>query len=236
MIELEHVTKRYPERGDALRNLTFRLDAGEMAFLTGHSGAGKSTLLRLIGLLERPSSGSIRVGDEDLARLPRRRIPAHRRRIGMVFQDHRLLADRSVFHNVALPLITAGMDREETAKRVRAALNQVGLLKLEQALPLTLSSGEQQRVGIARAVVGRPEVILADEPTGNLDPDLSREIFRLFERLNRVGVSLLIATHDHDLIQALGHRTLVLRQGRLVADGIPQPRTQAHQDDLGSFA
>jgi cell division transport system ATP-binding protein len=236
VIEFEHVRKRYPERGDALRDLTFRLDAGEMAFLTGHSGAGKSTLLRLIGLLERPSSGSIRVGDEDLARLPRRRIPAHRRRIGMVFQDHRLLADRSVFHNVALPLITAGVEREEIAKRVRAALNQVGLLKLEQALPLTLSSGEQQRVGIARAVVGRPEVILADEPTGNLDPGLSREIFRLFERLNRVGVSLLIATHDHDLIQAMGHRTLVLSQGRLVADDVPRPPAQPPQADAEPLA
>jgi cell division transport system ATP-binding protein len=223
MIEFEHVTKRYPERGDALRDLSFRLAAGEMAFLTGHSGAGKSTLLRLIGLLERPSRGSIRVGDEDLARLPRRRIPAHRRRIGMVFQDHRLLANRSVFDNVALPLVSAGMAQDDIAKRVRAALDQVGLLKLERALPLTLSSGEQQRVGIARAVVGRPEVILADEPTGNLDPDLSREIFRLFERFHQVGVSLLIATHDLDLIQSLGHRTLVLRQGRLVADAIPRP-------------
>ncbi len=218
MIELEHVTKRYPERGDALRDVSFRLGSGEMAFLSGHSGAGKSTLLKLIGLLERPSRGSIRVGDEDLATLPRRRIPAHRRRVGMVFQDHRLLADRSVFDNVALPLVTSGMPQEETAKRVRAALDQVGLLKFERAQPLTLSSGEQQRVGIARAVVGRPEVILADEPTGNLDPDLSREIFRLFERFHQVGVCLLIATHDLGLVQSLGHRTLVLRQGRLVAD------------------
>ncbi|NBC13145.1 MAG: cell division ATP-binding protein FtsE [Gammaproteobacteria bacterium] len=223
MIEFEHVSKRYPERGDALKDLTFRLEAGEMAFLTGHSGAGKSTLLKLIGLLERPSRGSVRVGDDDLARMPRRRIPAHRRRIGMVFQDHRLLAERSVFDNVALPLVTAGMTRDDIGKRVRAALDQVGLLKLERALPLTLSSGEQQRVGIARAVVGRPQVILADEPTGNLDPELSQEIFRLFERFHQLGVSLLIATHDLDLIQSLGHRTLVLKQGRLVADAIPRP-------------
>jgi len=223
VIEFEHVSKRYPERGDALKDLTFRLEAGEMAFLTGHSGAGKSTLLKLIGLLERPSRGSVRVGDDDLARMPRRRIPAHRRRIGMVFQDHRLLAERSVFDNVALPLMTAGMTRDDIGKRVRAALDQVGLLKLERALPLTLSSGEQQRVGIARAVVGRPEVILADEPTGNLDPELSQEIFRLFERFHQLGVSLLIATHDLDLIQSLGHRTLVLKQGRLVADAIPRP-------------
>ncbi|WP_058553671.1 cell division ATP-binding protein FtsE [Thiohalocapsa sp. ML1] len=224
MIEFEHVTKRYPERGDALRDLSFRLEAGEMAFLTGHSGAGKSTLLKLIGLMERPTRGSIRVGDEDLATLPRRRIPAHRRRIGMVFQDHRLLAERTVFDNVALPLVTAGMPRDETAKRVRAALDQVGLLRLERALPLTLSSGEQQRVGIARAVVGRPEIIVADEPTGNLDPTLSREIFRLFERFHQLGVSLLIATHDLDLIQSMGHRTLVLKQGRLIADALPRGR------------
>jgi cell division transport system ATP-binding protein len=231
MIEFEHVTKRYPERGDALRDLSFRLGGGEMAFLTGHSGAGKSTLLKLIGLLERPTRGSVRVGDEDLATLPRRRIPAHRRRIGMVFQDHRLLADRTVFQNVALPLVTAGMPRDETAKRVRAALDQVGLLKFERALPLTLSSGEQQRVGIARAVVGRPEVILADEPTGNLDPELSREIFRLFERFHQVGVSLLIATHDLDLIQSLGHRTLVLKQGRLIADAMPRPVSEKAQGE-----
>ncbi|WP_296900593.1 cell division ATP-binding protein FtsE [Thiohalocapsa sp.] len=233
MIEFEHVSKRYPERGDALKDLSFRLAPGEMAFLTGHSGAGKSTLLKLIGLLERPTRGSVRVGDEDLARLPRRRIPAHRRRIGMVFQDHRLLGERTVFDNVALPLVTTGMPRNETAKRVRAALDQVGLLKLERALPLTLSSGEQQRVGIARAVVGRPEVILADEPTGNLDPDLSREIFRLFERFVEVGVSLLIATHDLELIQAMGHRTLVLKQGRLIADSADpetlKPRQPVHQ-------
>lgn len=192
---------------------------------SSNTDSGKSTLLKLIGLLERPSRGSVRVGGDDLARLPRRRIPAHRRRIGMVFQDHRLLAERSVFDNVALPLVSAGMHRQEIGKRVRAALDQVGLLKLERALPLTLSSGEQQRVGIARAVVGRPEVILADEPTGNLDPELSREIFRLFERFVEVGVSLLIATHDLDLIQSLGHRTLVLKQGRLVADAIPRPPT-----------
>jgi cell division transport system ATP-binding protein len=231
MIEFEHVTKRYPERGDALRDLSFRLGGGEMAFLTGHSGAGKSTLLKLIGLLERPTRGSVRVGDEDLAALPRRRIPAHRRRIGMVFQDHRLLADRTVFQNVAMPLVTAGMPRDETAKRVRAALDQVGLLKFERALPLTLSSGEQQRVGIARAVVGRPEVILADEPTGNLDPELSREIFRLFERFHQLGVSLLIATHDLDLIQSLGHRTLVLKQGRLIADAMPRPVSEKAQGE-----
>jgi cell division transport system ATP-binding protein len=218
MIHFERVTKRYPERGDALKDLSFSLAPGEMAFLTGHSGAGKSTLLRLIGLLEHPTRGKVTVNGRDLARLPRRRIPAHRREIGMIFQDHRLLPERSVFDNVALPLVAAGMSRREIGKRVRAALDQVGLLRLERVLPLALSSGEQQRVGIARAVVGRPPVILADEPTGNLDPELSREIFYLFERFHEVGVSLLIATHDLDLVANLGHRMLRLHQGRLVAD------------------
>jgi len=218
MIQFEHVTKRYPERGDALKDLSLELEPGEMAFLTGHSGAGKSTLLKLIGLIERPSRGRIRVNGRDLGQLPRRRIPYHRREIGMIFQDHRLLGDRTVFDNVALPLVAAGMPRREIGRRVRAALDQVGLLRLERARPLALSGGEQQRVGIARAVVGRPSVILADEPTGNLDPELSRETFHLFERFNQLGVSLLIATHDQDLVAAMPYRLLRLHQGRLVAD------------------
>jgi cell division transport system ATP-binding protein len=189
-----------------------------MAFLTGHSGAGKSTLLRLIGLLERPSRGQVIVNGRNLGSLPRRHIPYHRREIGMIFQDHRLLADRTVFDNVALPLIAMGMQRREVGKRVRAALDQVGLLRLEKALPTSLSGGEQQRVGIARAVVARPPVILADEPTGNLDPELSREIFHLFERFHKVGVSLLIATHDMELVGSMPYRMLRLHQGRLVAD------------------
>jgi len=218
VIRFEHVTKRYPQRGDALKALSFELEPGEMVFLTGHSGAGKSTLLRLIGLLERPTRGRVTVNGRDLASLPRRHIPAHRREIGMIFQDHRLLPERSVFDNVALPLVAAGMHRREIGRRARAALDQVGLLRFERALPLTLSSGEQQRVGIARAVVARPPVILADEPTGNLDPALSREIFHLFERFHQVGVSLLIATHDMELVASMGHRTLRLHEGRLVAD------------------
>jgi cell division transport system ATP-binding protein len=169
-------------------------------------------------LVERPTRGRLTVNGRDLARLPRRQIPAHRREIGMIFQDHRLLADRSIFDNVALPLVAAGMPPREMGKRVRAALDQVGLLRMEHALPMTLSSGEQQRVGIARAVVARPPVILADEPTGNLDPELSREIFELFERFHQVGVSLLIATHNLELVASMGHRTLRLHQGRLVAD------------------
>ena len=218
MIRFEHVCKRYPERGDALSDVSFEMEAGELVFLTGHSGAGKSTLLRLVGLLERPSRGQVIVAGRNLATLPRRKIPFHRRQVGMIFQDHRLLPDRSVFENVALPLVVAGLGHHEIGRRVRAALDQVGLLKRERALPVALSGGEQQRVGIARAVVARPPLVLADEPTGNLDPDLSREIFDLFERFHQVGVTLMIATHDLGLIRLRRHRTFTLHDGRLVED------------------
>ena len=218
MIRFEHVNKRYPQRGDALKDLSLELAAGEMAFLTGHSGAGKSTLLKLIGLLERPSRGRILVDGRSLGDLPRRRIPDHRRSIGMIFQDHRLLNDRTVYDNVALPLVVTGLSKREVGRRVRAALDQVGLLALERAQPIALSGGEQQRVGIARAVVARPPIILADEPTGNLDPDLSSEIYTLFERFHEVGVTLLIATHDQARVSRMAHRILRLHQGRLVAD------------------
>jgi cell division transport system ATP-binding protein len=218
VISFEHVFKRYPERGEALSDLSFEMQAGEMAFLTGHSGAGKSTLLRLIGLLERPSRGQVIVNGRNLAALPRRKIPYHRREVGMIFQDHRLLPDRSVFDNVALPLVVAGLGQREIGRRVRAALDQVGLLSRERATPVALSGGEQQRVGIARAVVGRPPLVLADEPTGNLDPDLSREIFGLFERFHQVGVTLLIATHDLSLVMSMPYRTITLADGRLAND------------------
>lgn len=218
MIRFEHVTKRYPDSGDALSDLSFELGAGEMAFLTGHSGAGKSTLLRLIGLIERPTRGQVMVNGRNLGSLPRRKIPRHRREVGMIFQDYRLLADRTVFDNVALPLVVAGLGHKEVGRRVRAALDQVGLLRKERAFPITLSGGEQQRVGIARAVVARPPLVLADEPTGNLDPDLSREIMGLFERFHQVGVTLLIATHDLALIGSLPYRTISLRGGRLAED------------------
>ncbi len=218
MISFEHVFKRYPERGEALSDLSFEMQAGEMAFLTGHSGAGKSTLLRLIGLLQRPSRGQVIVNARNLAALPRRKIPYHRREVGMIFQDHRLLPDRSVFDNVALPLVVAGLGQREIGRRVRAALDQVGLLSRERATPVALSGGEQQRVGIARAVVGRPPLVLADEPTGNLDPDRSREIFGLFERFHQVGVTLLIATHDLSLVMSMPYRTLTLADGRLAND------------------
>lgn len=218
MIRFEHVTKRYPASGDAISDLSLELGKGELAFLTGHSGAGKSTLLRLIGLLERPSRGQLMVNGRNLGHLPRRKIPYHRREVGMIFQDHRLLPDRTVFDNVALPLVVSGLGHREISHRVRAALDQVGLLRKEKAYPVTLSSGEQQRVGIARAVVARPPLVLADEPTGNLDPDLSREIMSLFERFHQVGVTLLIATHDLTLIHSLPYRTLTLSEGRLAGD------------------
>ncbi|MEA3277355.1 MAG: cell division ATP-binding protein FtsE [Pseudomonadota bacterium] len=218
MIRFEHVTKRYPESGDAVSDLSFELGRGEMAFLTGHSGAGKSTLLKLIGLLERPTRGQVMVNGRNLGHLPKRKIPYHRREVGMIFQDHRLLTDRSVLDNVALPLVAMGLGHKEIGRRVRAALDQVGLLRKEKACPITLSGGEQQRVGIARAVVARPPLVLADEPTGNLDPELSREIMGLFERFNQVGVTLLIASHDLALIAALPYRTFTLSEGRLVRD------------------
>ncbi|NVZ09964.1 cell division ATP-binding protein FtsE [Allochromatium humboldtianum] len=218
MIRFQNVFKRYPERGEALSAIDFEIQTGEMVFLTGHSGAGKSTLLRLIGLLERPSRGQVLVNGRNLGTLPRREIPQHRRQVGMIFQDHRLLPDRTIFDNVALPLVVTGVHPKEIGRRVRAALDQVGLLKRERATPMALSGGEQQRVGIARALVGRPPVLLADEPTGNLDPDLSREIFELFERFKYVGVTLLIATHDFSLVSDLRHRTLTLDEGRLTRD------------------
>jgi cell division transport system ATP-binding protein len=218
VIRFEHVNKRYPERGEALKDLSFELAAGEMAFLTGHSGAGKSTLLKLIGLIERPTRGQVIVDGRSLGDLPRRRIPFHRRRIGMIFQDHRLLNDRSVYDNVALPLAITGMPNRDIGRRVRAPLDQVGLLAFERAHPVALSGGEQQRVGIARAIVGRPPIILADEPTGNLDPELASEIYDLFERFHEVGVTLIIATHDQERISRMAYRILRLQQGRLIAD------------------
>ena len=218
MIHFDNVTKRYPGGHEGLSNVSLHIDPGEMVFLTGHSGAGKSTLLKLIGLLERSTRGQVRVGGRNLTRLRRRQIPYHRREVGMIFQDHRLLYDRTVFDNVAMPLVVAGLGHAEVGRRVRAALDKVGLLNKEKVYPITLSGGEQQRVGIARAVVSRPPVVLADEPTGNLDPELSQEIMQLFERFNQVGVTLLIATHDLELISRLGRRTLTLEQGRLLRD------------------
>ena len=215
LIQLEDVTKRFPGGQEALSGLTLDVGDGEMVFVTGHSGAGKSTLLRLIALIERPTSGQVIVDGKNTRRVSRRRIPAYRRQIGMVFQDHKLLYDRSVSDNVALPLIIAGVRHRDAVRKVRAALDQVDLLKKEHALPETLSSGEQQRVGIARAIVSRPKLLIADEPTGNLDPDLSLEVMRIFRRFNEVGVTILIASHDIALIDRLGCRRIALANGRL---------------------
>ena len=215
MITLENVTKRYPGGQEALSDLSLVVDKGEMLFVTGHSGAGKSTLLRLIALIERPTNGQVIVDGQNTRRVKRRRIPKYRREIGMVFQDHKLLYDRPVFDNVALPLIIAGVGHRDAGRRVRAALDQVGLLHKEKQQPETLSAGEQQRVGIARAIVTRPKLLIADEPTGNLDPELSLEVMRIFRRFNEVGVTLLIASHDISLIDKLGCRRIALEDGRL---------------------
>ena len=228
MIEFQHVTKRYEGQFTALRGVNFALQRGEMAFLTGHSGAGKSTLLKLIMLMERPTAGQVLVGGQALERTPRRRIPYLRRHIGVVFQDHQLLFDRSVFDNVAMPLEVTGVAPSDIGRRVRAALDKVGLLNKEQLNPVTLSGGEQQRVGIARAVVNKPPLLLADEPTGNLDPALSAEIMSLFREFARVGVCVLVATHDIDLVEGMGRRVLTLSQGELADDGGLSTREQAH--------
>ena len=217
MISFDRVSKRYAEGHDALREVSVDIGKDELVFLTGHSGAGKSTLMRMIMLMERPTRGQVIVDGQNLAGVGPGGIPQHRRNIGVVFQNHQLLYDRPVFDNVALPLIIAGYDHREVGRRVRAALDKVGLLKREAAMPVTLSGGEQQRVGIARAVVGKPKILLADEPTGNLDPALSAEIMQLFEEFNQVGVTVLIASHDLTLISRLHHRIITLREGRLVA-------------------
>jgi cell division transport system ATP-binding protein len=218
MIQFSHVFKRYPGGFDALKDVSFELAQGEMAFITGHSGAGKSTLLKLITHIEVPTRGSLLVNHKNVARLARRQLPYFRRSVGVVFQDYRLLTDRTVFDNVALPLVVAGVPARETGRRVRAALEKVGLLQKERIFPLQLSGGEQQRVGIARAVVNRPPLLLADEPTGNLDAALSDEIMELFLDFHRHGTTVLIASHDQRLIASSGKRVLELRLGEVVAD------------------
>lgn len=223
MIEFEKVYKRYPNGREALTDVSLRIAPGEMVFLTGRSGAGKSSVLKLIALLERPTRGNVTVAGMQTRNLPSRKIPGFRQKVGMVFQDHKLLTDRPVFDNVALPLIVTDTPLREIDKRVRAALDQVGLLGKEKLSPLELSVGEQQRVGIARAFVAKPPIVIADEPTGNLDPELAREIMRLFKRFQDVGVTLVIATHDHDLVREFGTRQLVLDDGRLRDTGTPAP-------------
>jgi cell division transport system ATP-binding protein len=215
MIRFTEVSKSYPGGHDALKRVSFEIDKGEFVFITGHSGAGKSTLLRLIALIERQSGGEIVVNGQDLNRIRRAHVPYYRRRIGFIFQDHRLLSDRSVFDNVALPLSIAGLTPNETGRRVRAALDRVGLLAKEKDLPPQLSAGEQQRVGIARAVAHKPDILIADEPTGNLDAELSHDIMELFDLFNQVGVTVVIATHDLDLLRSFGHRSITLRAGQI---------------------
>lgn len=225
MIKFDNISKRYEGGHEALSQVSFHIKRGDMAFLTGHSGAGKSTLLKLIMLMERPSQGQLIVGGQNLNRIPRRQIPYFRRHIGVVFQNHQLLFDRTVFDNVALPLEITGMPQREIGRRVRAALDKVGLLSKEKLNPIQLSGGEQQRVGIARAVVNKPALLLADEPTGNLDPELSADIMNLFEQFNQVGVTVLIASHDLALIANLKHRVLELNAGQLIEssrDGLVQ--------------
>ncbi len=218
MIHFDSVSKRYPEGREALIDVSFRVEAGEMLFVTGHSGAGKTTLLRLIALIERPTHGAIEVHGRNLARVRQRDIPRLRRDIGMVFQDHRLLMDRSIADNVALPLVIAGIPREERGTRVRLALEKVGLAKRGKQVPAGLSTGEQQRVGIARAIVGQPALLIADEPTGNLDPQLSEEIMQLFVTLRQTGSTILIASHDLPLLKRMKQRVVVLDHGHLIDD------------------
>ena len=215
MIRFDNVSKQDPGGFEALLGVNYHLPRGQMAYLTGHSGAGKSTLLKLIAMIERPSRGQIFLDGVNLNNISKNKIPYIRRNIGIIFQNHQLLFDRNVYHNVALPLIIAGYRHQEVSKRVRAALDQVDLLSKENAMPVTLSGGEQQRVGIARAIVHKPSLLLADEPTGNLDPELSKEIMQLFERFNQVGVSVLIASHDLNLIDEMGYPVISLEDGQL---------------------
>ncbi len=217
MIRFDRVSKRYPNGRDALREVSLQVEPGEFVFLTGRSGAGKSSILKLVGLLERPKRGTVKVNGQDTASLPARAIPAYRRRLGMVFQDHQLLMDRPVYDNVALPLVVADSPFRDIDKRVRAALDQVGLLEQVRALPSELSVGEQQRVGIARAVVGKPVVLIADEPTGNLDRGLALDVMRLFRRFQEVGVTVVVATHDLSLVEEFGQRSIHIDDGKVSA-------------------
>ena len=222
LLRFDGVGKTYPGKHVALADVSFAVEPGEMVFIPGHSGAGKSTLLRLIPLSERPSRGTVLVADRNLAKVRGRQVALHRRQVGVVHQDHRLLMERSVFDNVALPLRIAGVPSAELGKRVRVMLDKVGLGAREKARPTELSSGEQQRVGIARALVAQPLILLADEPTGNLDPTLATEIMELFAALQAQGTAVLVASHDLGLVRRLRKRVLVLDHGRLMDDIAPE--------------
>lgn len=222
LLRFDNVTKAYAGTTPALSEVSFAIEPGEMLFVTGHSGAGKSTLLRLVHLSERPSRGTVLVNERNLAKVRGRGVALHRRQVGVVFQDHRLLTDRSVYDNVALPLLIAGTPGGEVGKRVRTVLDRVGLGGREKSLPRQLSTGEQQRVGIARAVVAQPQLLVADEPTGNLDPQLAAEIMQLFAELPAAGTSVIVASHDLALVKRMRRRVLVLDHGRLVDDISPE--------------
>ena len=222
VLRFDNVSKQYPGGRVALEDVSFAMAPGEMLFITGHSGAGKSTLLKLVQLAERPSRGAVLFGDRNLLKVRGRRVPLHRRAIGVVYQDHRLLADRTVGENVALPLVLRGTGRVEAGKRVRSALERLGLGDRERAFPTQLSAGEQQRVGIARAIVAEPALLIADEPTGNLDPTLSAEIMALFASLPERGTAVMVASHDLHLVKRMKKRVLVLDHGRLVDDIAPE--------------
>ena len=217
MITFQNVSKRYLNGYLALDNVSLQINSGEFSFLTGHSGAGKSTLLKLIAAIESTTQGYVVIANQKLNQLSKRRIPFLRRQMGMILQNPELLTDRTVFDNVALPLIVAGCSFHEIQSRVRAVLAKVSLPNKERCYPFELSSGEQQRVAIARAIVNKPPLLLADEPTGNLDPDLAAEIMHLFEQFNRLGMTILIASHDIALINKLRHRVLTLTEGKLCA-------------------
>ncbi|MDE0450863.1 MAG: ATP-binding cassette domain-containing protein [Gammaproteobacteria bacterium] len=220
-IALHGVTQRFENGQEALRDVSLTFEEGSMTFLTGHSGAGKSTFLKLLLRLQVPTQGQIVVNGVNICQLPRNRVPRYRQHLGAVFQDHHLLADRTVIENVAVPLLVTSMRKRDIATRARAALSMVGLLAMERLYPSHLSAGEQQRVGIARAVVNRPNLILADEPTGNLDPGLSRDVMGLFVNFRRIGATVIVASHDHELIESMGVRVIELDQGRVVRDEAP---------------
>jgi len=222
MIQFDQVTKRYPGSDEILKNISFSIDAGEFVFITGHSGAGKSTLLKLIAATERPTSGTVLIANQNVSKLKPSAIPYLRRRFGLIFQDHKLLYDRNCFENVILPLRINGVAEQEAAKRVRAALDKVGLLNKERAMPITLSGGEQQRLAIARAVVSRPSILLADEPTGNLDASYAAEIMSIFYSFNQVGVTVIMSTHDALGMSANQNRVLHLNQGKLTESSLDQ--------------
>lgn len=236
MIQFDQVTKRYPGSNEVLKNVSFRIDAGEFLFVTGHSGAGKSTLLKLIAATERPTSGTVLIANQNISQLKTSAIPFLRRRFGLIFQDHKLLYDRNCFENVILPLRINGISGQESAKRVRAALDKVGLLHKEKAMPITLSGGEQQRLAIARAVVSRPSILIADEPTGNLDANYAADIMAIFYAFNQVGVTVIMATHDALGMSARQNRVLHLNQGQLTQHTSNPADLEQNAMSMGIFA